>query len=112
MLAADKHMRLVDVRTEPEWTYFGVPALADLGKAVAKISWQVFRDVSVESGFLENRSDLPSSSRPAGREEGEGNPPKATLKSHSGPEIAFRCAGAAATPFPRRSSWRKSVTSS
>jgi rhodanese-related sulfurtransferase len=52
LLAADKHARLVDVRTEPEWAYVGVPDLADLGKAVAKISWHVFPEMRVNSEFI------------------------------------------------------------
>ncbi|MBR0751111.1 rhodanese-like domain-containing protein [Bradyrhizobium jicamae] len=52
LLAAQKHARLVDVRTEPEWAYVGVPDLADLGKAVAKISWHVFPEMRVNSEFI------------------------------------------------------------
>jgi len=52
LLAADKHARLVDVRTEPEWAYVGVPDLADLGKAVAKISWHVFPEMRVNPEFI------------------------------------------------------------
>jgi rhodanese-related sulfurtransferase len=52
LLAADKHARLVDVRTEPERVYVGVPDLADLGKAVAKISCHVFPEMRVNPEFL------------------------------------------------------------
>lgn len=30
---------LVDVRTDPEWTFVGVPDLTDLGKKVIAVSW-------------------------------------------------------------------------
>jgi rhodanese-related sulfurtransferase len=46
---------LVDVRTQPEWSYVGVPDLSGLGKPVVTLSWQVFPSMSVNQGFA---SDL------------------------------------------------------
>ena len=34
---------LVDVRTQPEWIFVGVPDLGSLGKRAVFIPWQVFR---------------------------------------------------------------------
>ncbi|MGY4256652.1 rhodanese-related sulfurtransferase [Bradyrhizobium sp. USDA 4516] len=53
MLADDKTTQLVDVRTQPEWLYVGEPDLADIGKAVAKISWHVFPEMRVNPDFLD-----------------------------------------------------------
>lgn len=53
MLGGDKATQLVDVRTQPEWLYVGEPDLADLGKAVARISWHVFPEMRVNPEFLD-----------------------------------------------------------
>ena len=34
--------RLVDVRTQPEWTYVGVPDLTESGKQIVLLSWQIY----------------------------------------------------------------------
>ncbi|WP_271669723.1 rhodanese-like domain-containing protein [Bradyrhizobium sp. CCBAU 51627] len=150
LLAADKHARLVDVRTEPEWAYVGVPDLADLGKAVAKISWHVFPEMRVNPEFIGKLKATYDPANPVifmcrsgGRSlaaakavfeaglRGASVSPAAsrampTKKDIAAPrsvgrrrdypgdslDIAFRCAGAAATQIPRRSAWRRSVTSS
>lgn len=52
-LAGDKTAQLVDVRTQPEWLYVGEPDIEDLGKAVAKISWHIFPEMSVNPDFLD-----------------------------------------------------------
>ena len=41
-LLSDPAARLVDVRTQPEWTYVGVPDLTATGKPIILLSWQVY----------------------------------------------------------------------
>jgi len=52
-LRADADAVLVDVRTQAEWTYVGLPDLADLGKQVVTIEWQTFPDGARNQGFLD-----------------------------------------------------------
>jgi rhodanese-related sulfurtransferase len=40
---------LIDVRTQPEWTFVGVPAVERL----VRLSWQVFPEMQVNSRFVE-----------------------------------------------------------
>ncbi|MFQ5774449.1 MAG: rhodanese-like domain-containing protein [Kiloniellaceae bacterium] len=53
ILARDPHAVLVDVRTEPEWRYVGLPDLADLGKRTVCVSWQVYPDMRHNPRFAE-----------------------------------------------------------
>ena len=53
MLAEVGSARLVDVRTEPEWSYVGVPVLDELGKTVFNNSWHVFPEMKVNDGFVD-----------------------------------------------------------
>ena len=41
-LKANPDAQLVDVRTDAEWTFVGVPDLSSLGKRLALIPWQVY----------------------------------------------------------------------
>ena len=41
-LKSDPKARLVDVRTQPEWTYVGVPDLTETGKSIVLLSWQIY----------------------------------------------------------------------
>ena len=45
---------LVDVRTQAEWSYVGLPDLGSLAKPVHKLSWQVFPEMQVNPGFVES----------------------------------------------------------
>lgn len=42
---------LIDVRTQPEWAFVGVPDLAAAGKQAAFISWQVYPDMARNPNF-------------------------------------------------------------
>jgi len=42
---------LVDVRTQPEWVFVGVPDLSPLGKRAVFIPWQVFPSMQVNGEF-------------------------------------------------------------
>ncbi len=50
-LAADRNARLIDVRTQAEWIYVGVPDLAPLERQPLLISWQVFPAMTRNDAF-------------------------------------------------------------
>jgi rhodanese-related sulfurtransferase len=43
---------LVDVRTEPEWEFVGVPDLASIGKQTKLVQWQIYRGPAPNPDFL------------------------------------------------------------
>jgi rhodanese-related sulfurtransferase len=52
MLVKDQSATLVDVRTQPEWQFVGVPDLAALGKTAIFRQWQVYPDMEVATDFV------------------------------------------------------------
>ncbi len=52
LLKSDPAARLIDVRTTAEWNFVGVPDLAELGRDVALVEWQVFPAMQVNPGFV------------------------------------------------------------
>ena len=50
-LQSDAAATLVDVRTEAEWVYVGVPDLTDLGKSPALVAWDEFPSGSLVPDF-------------------------------------------------------------
>ena len=52
-LQSDPQAQLVDVRTDVEWAYVGVPDLAAVGKQPALIPWQTFPSMQVNATFVE-----------------------------------------------------------
>jgi len=52
-LRDDPDAVLVDVRTDAEWAYVGLPDLAPLGKTVHRIAWQLFPAMTVNEGFVQ-----------------------------------------------------------
>lgn len=52
-LAADPAAVLVDVRTQAEWSYVGVPDLAPLGKDLVTIEWMTFPEGRTNDGFVD-----------------------------------------------------------
>lgn len=44
--------RLVDVRTDAEWAYVGLPELTEAAKQSALIPWQIFPAMTVNPDFL------------------------------------------------------------
>ena len=52
-LATDPRAVLVDVRTQAEWSYVGLPDLGPLAKPVHRLSWQIFPEMQVNAGFLD-----------------------------------------------------------
>jgi len=51
ILTADEKSVLVDVRTQPEWTYVGVPDLGRLGKTPIFQEWQIYPSMQVAADF-------------------------------------------------------------
>ena len=52
-LRDDPRAQLVDVRTDAEWAYVGLPDLGEAGKQPVLIPWQVFPAMQVNGGFVE-----------------------------------------------------------
>src|SRR3972149_2089931 len=55
-LKADRRAVLVDVRTNAEWAFVGIPDLSALGKRVLAVEWQTFPDSRVDADFAERLS--------------------------------------------------------
>ena len=52
-LRDDADAVLVDVRTQAEWSYVGLPDLSDVGKRVVCVEWQRFPDGRRNERFLD-----------------------------------------------------------
>ena len=50
-LRANAHAQLVDVRTDAEWNFVGVPDLGAAGKQTVLIAWQVYPAMQRNGGF-------------------------------------------------------------
>jgi rhodanese-related sulfurtransferase len=53
-LAADKDAVLIDVRTDAEWNFVGLPDLAGLAKQVVLIPWQIYPSMQLNADFAEH----------------------------------------------------------
>jgi rhodanese-related sulfurtransferase len=53
-LHADEDAQLVDVRTDVEWTFVGLPDLKAAGKQTLLIPWQVYPTMQLNGSFEEN----------------------------------------------------------
>jgi len=53
-LQRDGQAVLVDVRTDAEWNFVGVPELSGIGKQVVLIPWQVFPTMQLNGHFAEH----------------------------------------------------------
>jgi len=51
LLKSDPRAVLVDVRTQAEWNFVGLPDLSSLGRDVALIEWQMFPTMQANPGF-------------------------------------------------------------
>jgi rhodanese-related sulfurtransferase len=56
MLAKDERAALVDVRTQPEWQFVGVPDLTALGKTTIFREWQTYPTMQVAPDFAQGLS--------------------------------------------------------
>ena len=52
LLKADPAAHLVDVRTQAEWNFVGLPDLSGLGREVTLIEWQMFPTMQVNPDFV------------------------------------------------------------
>jgi rhodanese-related sulfurtransferase len=52
LLKETPEAQLVDVRTAPEWSYVGLPALDALGKQTHRVSWQIYPAMQVNPDFV------------------------------------------------------------
>ena len=52
-LKSDPAARLVDVRTDAEWSYVGLPDLRETGREPLLIPWQLFPTMQVNAGFTD-----------------------------------------------------------
>jgi rhodanese-related sulfurtransferase len=50
-LASAPSAKIIDVRTQAEWSFVGVPDLSPLGKQVLLVSWQVFPTMARNDAF-------------------------------------------------------------
>ena len=57
LLEKDARAVLVDVRTEPEWQYVGVPDLAALGRTPVFKQWQIYPSMEVAADFVESLAE-------------------------------------------------------
>ncbi len=53
VLDDDAAAQVVDVRTDAEWTYVGLPDLAEAGKQPVLIPWQLFPSGQVNAAFTD-----------------------------------------------------------
>ncbi len=44
---------LIDVRTQAEWAFVGLPDLSGIGKSVVRIEWQSFPDNQADPAFVD-----------------------------------------------------------
>ncbi len=56
-LADNPDAQMVDVRTDAEWTYVGLPDLSSLDKRVRLIAWQAFPTGATNPLFLQQLDD-------------------------------------------------------
>ena len=57
-LELDPGAVLIDVRTKAEWSYVGLPDLAQLDKPVLKIEWQSWPDGTRNQRFVDEVADM------------------------------------------------------
>ncbi len=53
LLERDPLAVLIDVRTEPEWRFVGVPDPSGIGMRTVCVSWQVYPDLRLNPDFIE-----------------------------------------------------------
>lgn len=54
MLSEDPNAVLLDVRTDAEWAYVGLPDVGSLGKQTVCVEWQTFPAMDVNPSFAED----------------------------------------------------------
>ena len=56
-LLRDPEAQLVDVRTQPEWAFVGIPDLDEASKQPVLIPWQSFPSMQVDPAFTDKLRD-------------------------------------------------------
>lgn len=64
-LAKDAKATLIDVRTQPEWAFVGVPDLRSLGKKAGFVCWQVYPQMQVDADFVAKAAQCASDDKSA-----------------------------------------------
>jgi len=57
LLGQDGQAVLVDVRTQAEWQFVGLPDASSHGRDAALIAWQVYPDMSINPEFIETLAE-------------------------------------------------------
>jgi rhodanese-related sulfurtransferase len=57
-LSCETSSRLVDVRTQAEWMYVGLPDLSALGKQPLLVAWQIFPSMQRNTAFVPQLESL------------------------------------------------------
>lgn len=57
ILSDDRNAVLIDVRTQPEWQFVGVPILDELGKQVRFVEWSTYPHGIANNNFVAQASD-------------------------------------------------------
>lgn len=53
-LRTDEDAQVIDVRTDAEWAYVGLPDLTTVGKQPVLIPWQLFPSMQVNADFIDH----------------------------------------------------------
>ncbi len=53
-LRDDPQARLIDVRTDAEWAFVGIPDLSETGREIVLIPWQLYPTMQINAGFLDH----------------------------------------------------------
>ena len=51
ILKEDKRAKLIDVRTQPEWEFVGIPDLSSINKKPIFVSWELYPDMKINNNF-------------------------------------------------------------
>jgi rhodanese-related sulfurtransferase len=65
LLQSDPRAQLFDVRTQPEWSYVGIPDLSGIGREARLIEWQVFPSMQLNPDFVKDATQAAGSDKDA-----------------------------------------------
>lgn len=52
LIDQEGHAVLIDVRTQPEWQFVGLPDLGQFGRQAALIDWQIYPEMTINPEFI------------------------------------------------------------